>query len=395
MAKILTFFLALVLLAAATVSADDWAFYRGDPGATGTVSPPKAGAGQGEAKENAAVGGDWTGMEIVWEKSFENNYFEAAPIVVGDTVYIGSAYDHFYALDVKDGTQRWKFDVTEQYGVFAPATYVKDALPEDVAPRDLLCFGDDKGVVYALDPQTGKPHWSFDTGGRIHAAPNVHDERLFIGSESSTLYCLDVRTGKTLWQYKTDDMIYSFATLAAEEHRIFVAGCDGFLHVVDSRDGKSVRKIALDSPTGSTPALRGDRVYFGTEGNEFLAVDWKKGEIAWRFPVKQAFRAPAAVDSSGIVCGGHDRNVYALDAENGKEIWRFATRRVIDAGPVIVGNRVLVASNDATLTLLDRKTGRKLAALELDGGIKGSPAVVGDSVYVGTLEGGFYRVKLK
>ena len=54
-----------------------------------------------------------------------------------------------------------------------------------------------------------------------------------------------------------------------------VAGCDGKLHIIGLDDGQEIGAVEIDSPTGSTPAVQGDLLFFGTEGGTFYAIDWR------------------------------------------------------------------------------------------------------------------------
>ena len=57
-----------------------------------------------------------------------------------------------------------------------------------------------------------------------------------------------------------------------------LAGCDSKLHFIDVASGAEVASVDIDGPTGSTAAIQGDRVFFGTEGGTFYAIDAPEGE---------------------------------------------------------------------------------------------------------------------
>src|SRR5438067_1206255 len=69
----------------------------------------------------------------------------------------------------------------------------------------------DQCRVVALDAETGKRLWSYQTKGWIYGAPVIAREFLFIGSQDKCLHCLDKRTGKTIWQFETKGRIASAA----------------------------------------------------------------------------------------------------------------------------------------------------------------------------------------
>lgn len=344
----------------------DWPLYRGDAQAQACapdrVSLPEK-------------------LEILWEKRLEKGWFPSSPIIVGDTVFIGSSDEGMSAYRLRDGEPRWTYPLP--YGVFAPASYW-----EGSGDGALLFFGDTEGVFHAVEAETGRLRWKFEMKGNIDNAPNLDRKtgRVLIGSQAGTLYALDAATGKPAWEYKTEDQIRCFPTIAGR--RCFIAGCDSRLHLVDLDRGEAVARLELDAPTGSTPTVHGDRVFFGTEGNEIFAVNWKKAEILWRFKGTHAFRGPAACRDGLVVCSGMDRTVRALDMETGEERWYFRAKRTMEySGPVLAGDRVFVPCSDSFLYVLDLKTGKKRDALELPGKLLGCPAVVDGRIVLGTDDG--------
>src|ERR1700722_20298483 len=68
-------------------------------------------------------------------------------------------------------------------------------------------FGDDDGIIHALDLATGKQLWTFKTEGSIEAAPLVLKDTVFLGSSDANLYALDAATGELRWKYETGDKI--------------------------------------------------------------------------------------------------------------------------------------------------------------------------------------------
>ncbi len=323
---------------------------------------------------------------MLWEHRLEKGWFQASPIIAGETVYIGSSDDGMLAFDLNDGALRWKFPV--EYGVLAPAAFHREIAERDSPVRETVVFGDTDGVLYALEAAAGTLRWKFATKGAIDNSPNIdiQTNRVLVGSQDGSLYALNIADGKPAWEYKTDDQIRCFPTIAGRH--CFVAGCDSKLHIVDLDSGKAKATVDIKAPTGSTPAVAEDRVYFGTEGNEFLAVDWKKAEIAWRYPAKQAFRAPAACAEGLVIFGGFDRVVRALEAETGKERWIFRTKgRMEHSGPTVVGSRVFIPCSDSFVYILDLKTGKKLREIELPGKLLACAAVVDGRIVLGTDDG--------
>ena len=99
---------------------------------------------------------------------------------------------------------------------------------------------------------------------------------MLVGSQDASLSCLDLATGKKLWKHRSPTRSAAGPTVArtAAGDRVFLAGCDGRLHVIDAATGEEAAAIEIGGPTGTTPAVSGDLVLFGTEGGDFFAIDF-------------------------------------------------------------------------------------------------------------------------
>lgn len=110
--------------------------------------------------------------------------------------------------------------------------------------------GSERGAVYALDTQTGKQKWVFDTGSRVASSPTGVGETVFVGSDDSNIYALDARTGQEKWRYETDGVVRSSPTVV--NGTLFVGSYDG-------------RVYALHA--GVEGSSEGSRVALGTLGH--------------------------------------------------------------------------------------------------------------------------------
>ena len=314
-------------------------------------------------------------LQIVWERQPEKGYYQGTPLVVGNTIFIGSSDEGMWAFDLQTGEPIWNCPIDEE--IFAPAAHFDG----------LIFVGDIRGVLYALDAESGEEKWQFDTKGTIDNSPSidVQTKRVLIGSQKGILYALESATGEKVWEYETDDQIRCCPAIA--DRYCFVAGCDAHLHVVALDTGEEISRIPLDSPTGTTPLLVGDFAFVGTEGNEFLAVDWKQEKVLWRMESKQAIRSPAVYREGVVIFGGMDKTVYALDAMTGEERWKYKTKGLIEGGAVLVGDRVYVPSMDSSLYVFDFRSGELIDSIGLTGKLSTAPAVASDRIVIATDEG--------
>lgn len=323
--------------------------------------------------------------EVIWKRSFENESFEGTPIIHDGVIYIGGLDGPVYALDLATGKTLWTFNT--EAGVKAAPAY-----------RDgKIYVGDLNGRFHCLDAATGKSLWGYETDAEIDSGANFFGDRVLFGSQDATLYCLEAANGKEMWKYQISDQIRCFPTVV--EDRCFVAGCDGELHVIGLEKGESLGTVPIESPTGCTPAVVGNIAYFGTEGETFLAVDWKKLEVLWKYRHKRkrfAYRASAAVAKHAVIVGNQGKMVIALDPASGKELWVFNTKTGIEASPVITASVEYPAGVAYTGTTrghllgISVKDGKQVWEYEAGGGFVGSPAVASKRLVIGNTDGTVY-----
>ena len=131
---------------------------------------------------------------------------------------------------------------------------------------------------------TAKKNGKRSLEGEVYAGPTPDGDNILFTCEAGTLTCLAKKDGKPQWTFRIEAPLRCTPTISGG--RAMLAGCDSRLHLIDVTNGKEVDSVPIDGPTGSTPAMHNERVYFGTEGGTFFAINIptaadKKPSIAW------------------------------------------------------------------------------------------------------------------
>ena len=349
-------------------------------------------------------------LEVLWEYKVpgSNGAFEGTAVIAKHSksgkpiVYIGDLDGTLYALDLVSGDLKWK---TRPVVMLAPLENSVNKKPREhtafsfsASPayhQGRIFIGDVDGIFYCFD-EDGELQWFYETESDISSSPNFYDGGVLFGSQDANLYLLDTQTGEKKWQLETPDQIRCSVTVAQD--RAFVAGCDGFFHIVDLKTGTEAGKVDIKSPTQSTPAVMNELVYFGTEQDEFIAVDWKTATGKWTFSDENGpapVRGCAAVTPGHVVFGARNRFVYSVDPQSGVKNWGVELKAKVDGSPVIVGQRVYVGSTDGRFYVLSLKNGQKIWEKQFNGGFVSSPAVASSKLVVATDRGVVYCLGAK
>lgn len=359
----------LVLLTGTMVRAADWPVVRGDPQGTGV-----------------AAGSLPDKLETLWTYKTEDAGFEATAVVADGIVYVGDDNGTFHAVRLADGTAVWtkKFDDS---GFLAGAAIDLE--------NGRLYVGDAVESLRCLALADGEELWTAKLDAEVHAGPTLHDGNVLVTCEAGTLTCFDAEKGEQRWQFGIEAPLRCTPTLV--EGRALLAGCDSKLHIIDVSDGAEVGSVAIDAPTGATAAIRGNMVYFGTEGGTFFAIEVNanqpdRSRVVWTYRDPQhgqSIRSSAAVTDKLIVYGSQGKSAYALDPATGQRKWQLSERSHVDSSPAIAGRRVVVATTGGKLQVVDTM-GQEEWSFGAGGGFAASPIVVDGKIILGNTDGTLY-----
>ncbi len=309
----------------------------------GGIRLPVPVMGQGVSPASEFEGAEDIVKEI-WKFKVEDEIF-STPVVYKGLIYVGAYDNNLYALNVADGSFRWKY----------PTDGGISGTPGLAIDDNLIIFGSEDRSLHAIDMRTGKIQWTFQTNGPIRSSVNISYGRVFFGSDDGKLYAVRVATGRLDW------------------------------------------KVDLGSEIRSRPAITEDRIIVGTENGEVLALDLA-GSVKWRFKAKRAVTSSAVIQDAIAYFGSVDWHVYAVDIANdaGWTAWRYRTKKPILASPLIVNKALYIGSADGFMYGLDMgASGKEIWKFEAGGQIVSTAAFAAGALYFGCVDKKVYSIDAK
>ncbi|MET7000819.1 PQQ-binding-like beta-propeller repeat protein [Chitinophaga defluvii] len=191
-----------------------------------------------------------------------------------------------------------------------------------------VIYTNTNGDIKAVNQNTGKLIWKYTTKGKIYATPLVYEKYVVVPGTDGNVYCLDLRNGKRLWSQPTGKAIVSSAALY--NNLAIIAGSDGHCRAWEIPTGKlRWEYAAIHGFVETRPLVQDGKVYFGSWGNNFYALDASTGKAAWTWTNGATNRmfSPAAcwpvISGKQLFMVSPDRFMTVLNTDNGQEIWRF------------------------------------------------------------------------
>jgi quinohemoprotein ethanol dehydrogenase len=217
--------------------------------------------------------------------------FESSPIVVDGTMYLTGPQSQVYALDARNGQEKWKYTPNI-----------------DVLGLPLCC-------------------------GQVNRGVAVADGLVFVGQVDAKLTALDENTGEVVWSVQVDDPRAGYSETMAPVYY------DGLVYI-----GVSGAEYEIRGHVTAYDAKTGDQVwrFYTIPGpGEFGHDTWPQDNDMWKYGGGSMWQAPAidpelgmlyiqvgnpSPDLDGTMRAGDNlftESVVALDLKSGERKWHF------------------------------------------------------------------------
>ena len=266
---------------------------------------------------------------------------------------------------------------------------------------------DYKGLLVALDAQSGKRRWEVKTGLPFSGGPGVRGSSVYVGTEDGEVHKFDASSGSSDWVAQASSEV--LAAPMAEDGIVVVRSIDGRVFGLDEDTGQrrwiydhSVPLLSLRG--NSQPLIWAGIVYIGYDGGEVVALRLDDGSLIWEQGVVSAegrteLERLADIDgqmvyvASDLLVSSYKNRLASLAADSGRLLW---FKDIASATGVVV-ERVNLAISDRedNVWLLDRRSGSTLWKQDwLTNRAITRPAFIGNFVVVGDFEGYLHWINI-
>ncbi|HWA34929.1 MAG TPA: PQQ-binding-like beta-propeller repeat protein [Cyclobacteriaceae bacterium] len=276
----------------------------------------------------------------------------------------------------------------------------------------VYCASQD-GFLHAIDLQQGTEKWKFDLHAPSRSTPAIDKDNLYVISESGVLVNINKNTGKQIWQFSTPqgtllerkydraDYFQSSPTIAGDK---IYFGMGDYIYAVNLSNGTLAWNFKTGNVVHTKPAISNDKVIFGSYDGNVYALATQTGLMHWKFKtVGQRFFPNGEVMGNPVVIknqvfvGARDYNFYAIDANSGYCNWnrQFPRGWALAATALRDSMLYLGTSDDYVMIAMDPRSGTEAWRASVKYNIFGGMATSSSMGYFGTLMGRLYAVDLK
>ena len=371
MRRLLALLPSLVLPAGLALSQGrpvEWREYGGDPGAM---------------KYSALADihrGNVTGLREVWRwhtgerrdsaLRVRPGYFEATPLMIGDTLYFSTPYNQVMALDAATGRELWRHDPRAVDAGQPPngMGFVHRGVASWSDGRSRRIFLNTRWRLLALDAATGKPVPAFGTNGEIdltaglgrrinrlhytNTSPpviwrdlvilgnGVADRLTYRGDPPGDVQAFDARTGRRVWSFDPIPKPGMFGNETWEDSSWARVGHTNVWapFTVDTARGLVFLPVSTPGNDYYGGARKGDNLF----AESLVVLDARNGRRVWHFQTVRHglwdFDLPgppllATIERNGrredvVAVAGKTGFLYVFDRVTGTPRWPIEDRPV-------------------------------------------------------------------
>ena len=233
--------------------------------------------------------------ELAWQFEIVDGAGECTPLPIGDAVYVSGYDGHAYRLQKQSGKVVWDHNFVDDAPDDQPGFEGAKARLGQCPARPCGSSSDgklfiqsvfDQSRVIAVDCETGKRRWAFQTAGWVSPAPTIADDRVYVVSQDEHLYCLELQTGQLIWKFKAQRWLAS--RVAVHDGQVYLPHHRARLYQLNASTGDVIRIMEPPDESDrkgavySFPLLTSQTAYFACGNGMLFAFDLQSGAMRWK-----------------------------------------------------------------------------------------------------------------
>jgi len=252
------------------------------------------------------------GKEL-WQFTGAKGRYIDSPLIVNDLIIAQNADGTISALNL-NGAAQWTFKGEHAFWA-TPATDGKTIFAPSM-----------DHFLYAINLDDGSLKWKADLGGPlVGRALLTSDGTIYIGSLNNFLYAIKADDGSVIWNQTLKSGIWS-APVQIED-RLYLGDQDGNIYLLKASDGSTIQTLEIGSAILGGGVLMGDVMAFGDANGEVVVIG-VNGERTWTRTVDGIIYSNLVYsgDQLYVLTTKGDQPLHVFDA-NGNEIWNYSTKK--------------------------------------------------------------------
>ncbi|MCP5143406.1 MAG: outer membrane protein assembly factor BamB [Gammaproteobacteria bacterium] len=291
-----------------------------------------------------------TGRKL-WSHDLKKTTITGGPGVGDGLVLVGTKNGEVVALDAASGNENWRTQLSSE------------VLAAPQAAQGVIVARSIDGRVIGLDVRSGSRLWIYDRDIPVltlrgNGNPAIVRDRVLLGFDSGRLIALELQSGREVWSVevavatgRTDlqRMVDLDSELMVAGDTVYVASYQGQVAAISITDGSIEWTRDMSSYAGL--AVDSRRVYVAATDGGVWALDRLTGASVWRTEalLNRELGAPAAIGGN-VVVGDMEGYLHWLNGADGSFVARERLGKdPIFTAPIPLGDHLVAFTSGGRL----------------------------------------------
>ncbi|MGV8050388.1 MAG: PQQ-binding-like beta-propeller repeat protein [Anaerolineaceae bacterium] len=307
---------------------------------------------------------------------------ESTPGLSADATSAYVAFQQFvYKVDLTSGKEIWRYPAQSNVQVVLYAPPLVD--------EEYLYIGDLANKFHRINLETGLEEWTFaEAKGWYQAKASSDGSQIVVPNSDRNVYSLNL-DGSLKWKYSSEYGFLAEPIIVGDV--VIISSMDHFIVALNKDTGEVIWKTELAGSLIAAPYYdaESNRLYVGSLGDEFVALDSKSGEVQWTFnadeKLSSIWSTPILIEDN-LILTDEAGKIFSLDPNSGEVLWQMETGSDMLAGPVAIDGGFLIISQDGNLRAYDLEQ-NPLWTRAIAGTVYTTPVISGDTIVVAVTKG--------
>ncbi len=250
------------------------------------------------------------GVSENWQFSDAQGKYIDSPLVIGETIVAPNADGNLYALNI-NGKKLWSFAAGHSFWA------------QPLSDGEIVYAPCTDHFLYAVDLQNGTLKWKTDLKASLVARATMADGIIYLGNLDGDFFAVDSDNGDIVWTQSIAGGIWAAPNLV--DDKLYFGDQSGMINILNIKNGSLVKNIDTESSILGTGVVLEDGIVFGKENGDLVLIGLD-GSEQWTHTVKGALYSNIASDDSmfAVIANKGEYPLVAFDM-TGKQLWAFTT----------------------------------------------------------------------
>lgn len=331
-------------------------------------------------------------------KGLGKKYVRLAPKIVADQIIVADAYGQVASYNRFTGKLSWSTVIgeVEKQGVLASLqpfgrkdlSFVSGGVG---VGEGLVVLGATSGEVIALNVGDGSERWRTRVSSEVLNTPAIGSELVYVQSNDGRLAALEIETGERRWRFDSQVPLLTLRGTSAPvlgNGLVYSGFANGKIAAFKEDTGEQVWEQRIMLPQGrsdldrivdvdGSPLIVGGSIYAASFQGRLKAMRVSDGAVRWERDASSFLNLATGYGQVYIVDDAD--NITAVEEADATEIWqqRALSHRKLSA-PIAFSNYLVVGDDDGYIHVLAQSDGRFLGRKKISGAGIRSDMVVAD-----------------